>query len=163
MKSFTKTFDWFCAHLGWISGSLGALMMIMICVEIFRRYVLRDPTSLTIELTSYLLVAMVYLGAAWTTLNEKNVRVDILYAHFHGKMKKVADASSYIAGILYSGVLFWYGGTQALATLCTGVVSTQPSRLPMFPMHVLLPVGALLVMMVLFIKFYRTLKEPINS
>lgn len=63
---------------GYFSGWLVPLMMILVVVEVFMRYVLQQPLMLADELSAYLLVAVSYLGTAYTWRQGGHVRVTVL-------------------------------------------------------------------------------------
>ncbi|MFC1967365.1 TRAP transporter small permease [Chloroflexota bacterium] len=151
MSSFTKAFEWLCKQLGWIAGSLAAVMMLFICTEIFRRYVLRDPTMWTHELMGYLLVGIVYLGAGWTAMRNRHVRVDLIYNMFSDRGRKILDTVMCLAAIAYCVIFTWQGADQALNSLAWGICSAQ-ERWPLFFPHLLVPIGGLFTLLVFVIK-----------
>ena len=53
-------------------------MIALIIVEVFMRYVLRQPPMVADEFSAYMLVAMSYLGAAYTFRERGHVRITAL-------------------------------------------------------------------------------------
>ena len=49
---------------GYYSGWLVPLMMMLVVVEVFMRYVLHQPLMVADEFSAYMLVALSYLGMA---------------------------------------------------------------------------------------------------
>jgi len=67
------------AYLGaCFSGWLVPLMMMLVVVEVFMRYVLHQPLMLADEFSAYMLVAVSYLGTAYTWRQGGHVRVTVL-------------------------------------------------------------------------------------
>jgi len=67
------------AYLGaYYSGWLVPLMMMLVVVEVFMRYVLHQPLMLADEFSAYMLVAVSYLGTAYTWRQGGHVRVTVL-------------------------------------------------------------------------------------
>ena len=67
------------AYLGaYCSGWLVPLMMMLVVVEVFMRYVLHQPLMLADEFSAYMLVAVSYLGTAYTWRQGGHVRVTVL-------------------------------------------------------------------------------------
>ncbi len=63
---------------GYFSGWLVPLMMVLVVVEVFWRYVLRQPLMVADEFSAYMLVAVSYLGMAYTWRQGGHVRVTVL-------------------------------------------------------------------------------------
>ena len=63
---------------GYISGWMVPIMVALVAVEVFTRYVLHDPTMIADEFSAYLLVALSYLGLAYTWRKGGHVRITIL-------------------------------------------------------------------------------------
>ncbi len=63
---------------GYLSGWLVPLMMVLVVVEVFMRYVLHKPLLVADEFSAYLLVALSYLGLAYTWRQGGHVRITIL-------------------------------------------------------------------------------------
>jgi TRAP-type C4-dicarboxylate transport system permease small subunit len=63
---------------GYLSGWLVPLMMILVVVEVFMRYVLHRPLMVADEFSAYMLVALSFLGLAYTWRQGGHVRVTVL-------------------------------------------------------------------------------------
>ena len=63
---------------GYYSGWLVPLMMMLVVVEVFMRYVLHQPLMVADEFSAYMLVALSYLGMAYTWRQGGHVRVTVL-------------------------------------------------------------------------------------
>jgi TRAP-type C4-dicarboxylate transport system permease small subunit len=63
---------------GYYSAWLVPLMMMLVVVEVFMRYVLHQPLMIADEFSAYMLVALSYLGTAYTWRQGGHVRVTVL-------------------------------------------------------------------------------------
>jgi TRAP-type C4-dicarboxylate transport system permease small subunit len=63
---------------GYFSGWLVPLMMVLVVVEVFTRYVLDRPLMVADEVSAYMLVALSFLGLAYTWRQGGHVRITIL-------------------------------------------------------------------------------------
>ena len=70
---------------GYCSGWLVPLMMMMVVVEVFYRYVLHQPLMLADEFSAYMLVAVSYLGTAYTWRQGGHVRVTVLVSRLQSR------------------------------------------------------------------------------
>ncbi len=63
---------------GYLSGWLVPLMMLLVVFEVFMRYALNRPPAIADEFSAYMLVALSYLGAAYTLKEKGHVRITAL-------------------------------------------------------------------------------------
>jgi TRAP-type C4-dicarboxylate transport system permease small subunit len=63
---------------GYYSAWLVPLMMMLVVVEVFMRYVLHRPLMVADEFSAYMLVVLSYLGTAYTWRQGGHVRVTVL-------------------------------------------------------------------------------------
>jgi TRAP-type C4-dicarboxylate transport system permease small subunit len=75
------TLDKIANGLGYLSGWLVPLMMMLVVVDVFMRYVMLRPLMVSDELSAYMLVALAFLGFAYTWREGGHVRVEILVSH----------------------------------------------------------------------------------
>ena len=74
------------SYLGaYCSGWLVPLMMMLVVVEVFMRYVLHQPLMLADEFSAYMLVAVSYLGTAYTWRQGGHVRVTVLVSRLSSR------------------------------------------------------------------------------
>ena len=69
-----KTAD-VCGHIG---AGLVPIMVLMVAVEVFMRYVLKNPPMVADEFSAYMLVALSSLGLAYTWRRGGHVRITLL-------------------------------------------------------------------------------------
>ncbi|MGB9699033.1 MAG: TRAP transporter small permease subunit [Thermodesulfobacteriota bacterium] len=78
MRSLVIIIEKLASGSGFISGLFVPVMMILIVVEVFMRYVLHSPPMIADEFSAYMLVALSYLGFAYTWRQGGHVRIEIL-------------------------------------------------------------------------------------
>ena len=64
--------------LGQLSGWAVAVMMLLVIIEVFMRYIFNKPPLVADEFAAYLLVAVSFLGIAYTHLVKGHVRITFL-------------------------------------------------------------------------------------
>jgi TRAP-type C4-dicarboxylate transport system permease small subunit len=67
---------------GWFAGWLVPLMMMLVVVDVFMRYVMNRPLMVSDEFSAYMLVALSFLGLAYTWREKGHVRIEILVNRF---------------------------------------------------------------------------------
>ncbi len=128
----------------WV-GLLNLLIMAAVVWEVFCRYLLRSPTSWATEINQYLLAALALLAGGYALLEERHVRVDILYRRFSPGTRAAVDLFTSILVIFFCAVLLWHGSEFALDALRKGKRSMSLLELPLFPSMALVPLGGALL------------------
>lgn len=70
--------DWLGRQLSWLT----TLLMLLICVDVLRRYALDATTVAILDLEWYLFSLIFLLGAGYGLCHDKHVRVDVFYHRF---------------------------------------------------------------------------------
>ena len=78
MKQFASAVDRLANFVGYLSGWLVPLMMMLVVVDVFMRYVMHRPLMVADELSAYMLVALSFLGFAYTWRQGGHVRVEVV-------------------------------------------------------------------------------------
>ena len=147
LDRFIRCMELISKQTGLIAGALAFVMMVAIVREVIGRYLFNSPTAWSVDLNAFLLVGMVYLGSAYTTLTDGHVRADFFYALITGRAKAWLDIFIDLVCIYYCSILFWEGWLLAYDSLVCGEVSSGGVRWPLFPFHVLVPLGSAMVIL----------------
>ena len=78
MKQFASAVDRLANFVGYLSGWLVPLMMMLVVVDVFMRYVMHRPLMIADEFSAYMLVALSFLGFAYTWRQGGHVRVEVV-------------------------------------------------------------------------------------
>lgn len=77
-------------------------------VEVFSRYVLRDPTIWALDITTMSYAALFMLGSAMALLKGAHVRTDLLWEGFSDRTKGMIDSLAFILFFLPTMVVLFY-------------------------------------------------------
>jgi TRAP-type mannitol/chloroaromatic compound transport system permease small subunit len=87
--------------------------MTVVCVEVFKRYILNAPTAWIFDLDNMLYGTLFMLCGAYTLAQNAHVRGDFLYSSMRPRMQAGLDLALYIvffipgiAALIYSGWVF---------------------------------------------------------
>lgn len=129
--------------MSWASRiSLWVLLLLMIA-QVVARYFFNQPFSEVLVLTeAFLMPALVFFSLATVQRHDEHVRVDLVYMHFRGPVKQLADVL--ICGI---SAIYWaliaIGGTQeALFSWQMGYEISKDFPLPIATALAIVPIGA---------------------
>ena len=95
---------------GKITAWLIVGLMLVVCVEVFKRYILNAPTAWIFDLDNFLYGGLFMLCGAYTLAQDGHVRGDFLYGNFKPRTQAALDLSLYflffipgILALLYAG------------------------------------------------------------
>ena len=74
--------------ISWIS----LILILLICVDVFMRYFLNTSKIWMVELEWHLFSVLFLVGASYTLLHDKHVRVDLFYENYSPKRKRIVNA-----------------------------------------------------------------------
>lgn len=128
--------------------TVSVFLVLVICVvwQVFSRYVLGTPSTVTDELARFIFMWIGLIGAAYTLGRRKHLAIDLLTGALTGKRKLYSDYFITLAIAAFAGVVMFYGGGQlVLKTLANGQVSPA-LRIPMGYVYAAIPFsGAIMV------------------
>ena len=137
------------ARLGLGLAALGVLVVLAVTgYSVFKRYVLGTPVTWTDELSGYLVVAIVMLGAAETLRRGDHISVDLLTDRLTGNGRRLAAIWGMIAAILVMLAILVSGVTAVRFSYDFGVYSDGYLAVPMWIPQLALIVGSVLVIAV---------------
>jgi len=153
--------------LGRASGALhhiGGLvflpaLVVLVCYDIFTRYVLAAPSLWANEMSTVLLPAIYFLSLAQVTLRGGHLATDILYVRFGRRLRRLADVATAFLGLLFLGVLLW-GMGNALIGSVKYREGTQNIGFPYWPVYaVIILCLTIATLMFLARAFYTLLRR----
>ena len=131
-------------------------MMGVIAFEVIARYVFHRPTLWASDLAQMFLGAYIILGGAFTLLHKGHVNMDILYIRLTPRKRAVVDLFTSILLFIFCGVFLWQGTKYGLASMSAWETSSNVAwPAPIWPVKMLIPIGALLIFLQGVSKFIR--------
>jgi TRAP-type mannitol/chloroaromatic compound transport system permease small subunit len=136
---------WAGKAAAWLIIALTAV----VCVEVFKRYVLNAPTAWIFEANNMLYGALFMLAGAYALAQNAHVRGDFLYGSMRPRTQASLDLVLYIvfflpgiAALLYAGYRFaalsWRIGEHS------SVLAEGP---PVYPFKTVIPIAGALIML----------------
>jgi TRAP-type mannitol/chloroaromatic compound transport system permease small subunit len=123
--------------------------------EVIGRYVFNSPTNWVHEST-FLMFGMQYMVAgAYAYRGESHVRVDLLYTHLSPRAKAACDLIGSVFVFFFLAVMAWTGWTFASQAVAMGEVSFTEWGIQYWPVKLMIPIGAVLVILQAFARLIR--------
>ena len=142
-----KTFAW-----------LIIVLMSVICVEVFKRYILNAPTAWIFDITNMLYGAAFMMCGAYTLAQDAHVRGDFLYGNMKPRTQATLDLVLYILFFLPGIAALIYAGWDFAASSWrisehSSVTAEGP---PIYYFKALIPVAGALVLLQGFAEIVRS-------
>ncbi|GAB3673535.1 TRAP transporter small permease subunit [Salinisphaera aquimarina] len=134
-----------------------AIMALSVTYEVVSRYLLGRPTIWVTEISSYLLVAVTFLGAAWTLRIDGHIRMDLLRETGGWLGQRVSDLAMFAVAAIVSAALLWSGWHMTLANYNFGWRASSALGTPLWMPQSLIPLGSLALLIQSLIGVWDTL------
>jgi TRAP-type C4-dicarboxylate transport system permease small subunit len=145
MKTLRAYVEKFNLAIGYLCG-LGILTMgIILTYEVVCRYFLDSPTIWAQETSGYIFMWTMLAGSAYTLMQGKHVRIDLIIEHLPKKVQLVLDMLTSLAGVGFCAVVAWQAWEMTWSSLRLGKVSTTLLRVPMWLPQCSLLIGFVLL------------------
>jgi TRAP-type C4-dicarboxylate transport system permease small subunit len=152
---FARVEDLFAAISQWAL----AVLLALVVVQIFTRYVLNDPLGEVVAITeTYLMPAMVFFAIAALQRNDGHIRVDLVYVVFKGRTKQVIDLIIFLASAAFWAFVIYASATETLFSLRMDYEVSRTIPFPQWTALVVVPIGGLLILIRLLLQTVSTVK-----
>ncbi|MFC1967636.1 TRAP transporter small permease subunit [Chloroflexota bacterium] len=121
------------------------VMAVIIARETFGRYLFDAPTTWVFESTELILLAITFMGAAYTWQAGANVKVDLLIEHLPARVRDILFIITSTLALIYTVVLGWQSWGLFLSSYRNGAVTIGLTEFPLAPFQILMPVGCFLL------------------
>ena len=144
--------------LSWTLVVLMSLLVIDVLWQVFSRYVLGDPSSITEELARFLLIWVGLLGAAYAAGKRMHLAVDILPNKLEPAKRARLDIVLLVGIIIFAMTVMVYGGARLVQiTLFLGQTAAA-LQMPLGYIYIALPVSGILIAFYALIEIIEILK-----
>lgn len=149
VQRLLHTADRISTWAGKLTSWLIISLMLMVCIEVFKRYILNAPTSWIFDAENMMYGTLFMMCGAYTLAQNAHVRGDFLYSSMKPRMQASLDVVLYIAffipgilGLIYAG--YDYAWQSWLIREHSNVTSEGP---PVYQFKAVIPVAGVLVML----------------
>src|SRR5581483_2699192 len=134
---------------GKFSAWLIVALMLTVCVEVFKRYILNAPTSWIYDANNMMYGTLFMMCGAYTLAQNGHVRGDFLYGSMRPRMQASLDLALYIVFFLPGIAALLYAGSEYAAESWrinehSNVTAEGP---PVYQFKTIIPIAGALVML----------------
>jgi TRAP-type mannitol/chloroaromatic compound transport system permease small subunit len=142
------TADSISTWVGKAAAWLIVLLMLVVCAEVFKRYILNAPTAWIFDATNMMYGTLFMLAGAYTLAQDGHVRGDFLYGNMRPRKQATLDLILYVLFFLPGIVaLTWSGWIYFDDSLKIHEHTFNAVPLPLYPFKFVIPLAGLFVLM----------------
>jgi TRAP-type C4-dicarboxylate transport system permease small subunit len=131
-----------------LAHSLVTLMGVMVLTvtwQVFSRFVLNDPSSVTEELASYLLIWISLLGAAYAYRMGAHLGVDVITRSLAAKREGLVRWIVGLSAVVFAGMVLVYGGLSLVEMTLELEQVSAALQIPTGYVYLVLPLSGILI------------------
>jgi TRAP-type C4-dicarboxylate transport system permease small subunit len=129
----------------WLIIFLMSVMVLAVTWQVITRYLLNAPSSYTSELSTFLLIWISLIGAAYALRLRAHLGIDVLSRRLGGAGKARIRIISYLAVIVFAVLVFVYGGARLVFVTLTLNQVSAAFEVPMGYVYLAVPLSGVLM------------------
>jgi C4-dicarboxylate transporter, DctQ subunit len=114
----------------------------LVFVEVFNRYVLKQPSTVSIELCEYAIPLLAFMSAGWVMREGKHVQMLSIQHILSKKAQIYFDCVGSVLVIVFCAILSWKGAQNSLMTYFGSYRSSSVLGFPLWIIYSVIPLGA---------------------
>jgi TRAP-type mannitol/chloroaromatic compound transport system permease small subunit len=149
LRTFLHTIDRISTWIGKAAAWLIVVLMVVVCVEVIKRYILRAPTAWIFDVENMLYGTAFMLCGAYALAQNAHVRGDFLYGSLRPRTQASLDLALYLLFFIPGILALIYAGYAYAAHAWTinehsSITANGP---PLYHFKFVIPVAGSLVML----------------
>jgi len=161
IRGIVKSIDWLNETAGSLTQWLVPLLVLQITFEVTARYLFNSPTIWGFQTSTMIGGSIIVLSWGYCQLRHAHIRIDILYARYHPKLRLVIDLIGSIVCFfpLYCALIKTSFEWALRAWQTHEVMPATIWYPPSGPIRTILLVGLVMVFLQFFAQFLRDINE----
>jgi TRAP-type C4-dicarboxylate transport system permease small subunit len=141
--------------LGVLSGLMIFIITIIVVIDVALRALFNMPIPGATELSTLLLVALIYLGLAAVQSAKQNYRVEILIGVVSARKRQALDILTTFLSSIAIGLLAWFTMLEAWHSAAVQEMTFGAIVFPVWPARIIVALGLTLLTLQLLIDTLR--------
>ncbi|HEX7889705.1 MAG TPA: TRAP transporter small permease subunit [Ramlibacter sp.] len=123
-------------------------LMLMVCVEVFKRYIMNMPTAWVFDVSNMMYGTLFMMAGAYALAHDAHVRGDFLYGSMKPRRQASLDLILFVVFFL-PGImaLTWSGWVYAGDALKIRETTFNATPLPIYPFKYIIPIAGATVLL----------------
>ena len=118
-----------------------AIIIVAFCFEVAARYLFSSPTTWALAVSSYLLLAMIFLAVPEMTRTSSHVAITMLLDNMPTGSANALRTLIHLLGVVACAVATWITADEAIAHVAGNIWTIQSFPIPKWIVSVLIPYG----------------------
>lgn len=125
-----------------ISGVSLFVLMLLVCLDTFLRYIFNNPISGVFEVSCILLMVVVFFPVSRLQAHKKHIVVSVVYSLLPAKTQKVISVVTSILAFAIFFAMTWKGGEFAWQAIQMKEYTPGIVEVPLWPGKMVVPLSA---------------------
>lgn len=122
-----------------------ALMLLSVVWQVFSRFVLRAPSTITDEISSFSLIWLGLLGAAYATGKHLHLAIDLIPEKVVEKKQNLFDGIVYLSTFLFAFTVMVIGGIRLCQLSFQFGQTSATLEIPLGFIYLVVPISGILI------------------
>jgi TRAP-type C4-dicarboxylate transport system permease small subunit len=144
--------------MAWVAAALVVFMMLAIAYSVAMRYLFDLPVPWVVEVSSYLMLYITFLGAAWLLRRDGHVEVDLFLIHAGPRTAAAAKAITSLFGAAVGLVLTWNGALVTVDQFQRAATTFGVLNTPQWLLTGVIPLGGALLLLEFVLRAWKHLR-----
>lgn len=145
IDKFTRGLDSLIHALFWVSAAVSTFMILLICANVFGRYLFKKPLLGSLEIVELSIVIVVFCVVSYTELRRGHVTVDVITEKLPKHVQKILASVMRLISAAFYIVMAWQVGLLMYSRMSPMVKGTDLLVIPFWPFMLVMALGALLL------------------
>lgn len=148
LRHYIRFADWLNEHVGTGISWLTSVLVVVVCYDVFTRYLLKNSLVAVQELEWHLFAIIFLIGAAYSLKHDKHVRVDVFYSRFSPRAQAWVNLIGSIVFLIpFCLMVIWSSQNFVANAFRIGETSPDPGGLPArWVLKAAIPAGFVLIL-----------------
>ena len=138
-------------------------MTLLITVDVLSRAIIGKSTLISFEVSGYALVAIVFLGLAYTLRMGRHIKIEILTRHFSRRWQLRLEVVVVIICIIFIAWLTWITWSSVATNYTQKMTSITTLHTPMWIPYFFVPLGSGMFTLALVIELVGKIRSLNNK
>ena len=159
LRLYIRLVDALNEGVGYIVSWLTTVMVLVVCYDVFTRYLLKKSSVAVQELEWHLFAIIFLIGAAYTLKHDRHVRVDLFYMQLSEKGRALINFFGSILFLIpFSIMIIWASRDFVINAFMIQESSPDPGGLPArYILKACIPLGFFFLLLQAFSLAFKSL------
>jgi TRAP-type C4-dicarboxylate transport system permease small subunit len=149
-----RSVNWWTA---WIAGALLMLLLAVVLATIVARFIFNYSLKWSFDLTSYGLLFLVFLSAAYTLEHDGHIRLDFVLVRLPRRARLVVEIGAEALSAVFAALLLWATARETLLAIQGDWTAPSSYAIPLKYVYWIMPFGSALLLLTALLRLLATL------